>query len=67
MATNEPSVIVNPPVDGRRVTINGTYYGSARDTKGLEHFLWLAGFDPAWFDFADPDVVEWRGGGPDVW
>lgn len=46
MAANEPSVIVNPPVDGRRVTISGTYYGSARDMKELEQFLWLAGSIP---------------------
>ncbi|MGW3248011.1 hypothetical protein [Streptomyces sp. NPDC001070] len=67
MAANEPPVIVNPPVAGSRVTINGTYFGTARGMKELEQFLWLSGFDPALFAFADPDAIGWRGGGPEVW
>jgi hypothetical protein len=61
----DPPVIVHPPIAGRRV--RGAYFGTARSMEGLSQFLWLAGFDPRTIGVADPEFVEWRGGGPEVW
>lgn len=41
MPAKEPSVIVLPPVDGRGVTINGVYFGTARDMTELERSFGL--------------------------
>ncbi|MGY4973479.1 hypothetical protein ACWGCC_30430 [Streptomyces nigrescens] len=63
-------VIVQPPAatGGRRVRIDGEILGVAYSLADLKEFLRRAGLpDPDMVDLSDPDLVEWRGGGPDEW
>ncbi|MFI6493323.1 hypothetical protein [Streptomyces sp. NPDC050564] len=66
----ERSVIVYPPIkdEGRRVRIDGEIVGAACSLRGLaemlQHAGW-AGIDE--IDVADSPVIEWHGGGPEVW
>ncbi|MGW2511287.1 hypothetical protein ACWC0A_18010 [Streptomyces scopuliridis] len=64
-----PPVVVHPPspTGGRRVTIRGVIAGLASGPPDLLEFLRRAGLDPDAVDLADPVLIEWRGGGPDVW
>lgn len=41
--------------------------GRARSAGELLEFLRRAGLDPDAVDLHDPDLIEWRGGGPGVW
>ncbi|QQN79694.1 hypothetical protein [Streptomyces sp. XC 2026] len=62
-------IVVYPPSDeGRRVRADGEAIGRARDERELREFLRRAGL-PDWetADLTDPALVEWRGGGPEVW
>ena len=63
-----PPVIVHPPspTGGRRVTIRGEIAGLARGDADLREFLRRAGA-PEDVRLDDPELIEWRGGGPDVW
>jgi hypothetical protein len=65
----EPRVIVQPPSPsgGRRVRIDGTILGVAYRPGDLLEFLRRAGLDPDAVRLDDPELIEWRGGGPDVW
>lgn len=64
-------VIVYPPSPtggGRRVRIDGEILGLAQSTRDIAEFLRRAGLD----DIDETDVetstlIDWRGGGPDVW
>ncbi|MFF7452131.1 MULTISPECIES: hypothetical protein [unclassified Streptomyces] len=63
-------VIVYPPDEegGRRVRVDGTILGRAYSTQDIARFMQEAGLQ----EFDEMDVVrttliEWRGGGPDVW
>ncbi|RPK74480.1 hypothetical protein [Streptomyces sp. ADI95-17] len=63
-------VIVHPPspTGGRRVRVDGTILGLAYNARDIAEFLRRAGLD----DFDETDVetsalIEWRGGGPEVW
>ncbi|MFJ3587507.1 hypothetical protein ACIQUY_29375 [Streptomyces sp. NPDC090231] len=63
-------VIVYPPspTGGRRVRIDGEILGLAHDLRDVAEFLRRAGLD----DVDETDVetsalIDWRGGGPDVW
>lgn len=67
MRTEGPPVIVEPPLDGRRVVIRGDYFGTAYALSDLLRFLWLAGYDAGAVSLTDPAQVEWRGGGPEAW
>jgi len=61
-------VIVQPPAPtgGRRVRIDGEILGIAYSRADVAEFLRRAGLeDEQALD--DPALVEWRGGGPDVW
>ncbi|MEU8845509.1 hypothetical protein AB0C70_04555 [Streptomyces sp. NPDC048564] len=68
MSTRSP-VVVQPPASdgGRQVTIRGEPTGTAYslfDVMDLVHRAGLPGEDRA---VDDPDLIEWRGGGPYDW
>ena len=63
-------VIVYPPspTGGRRVRIDGQILGLAYNVRDIAEFLRRAGLD----DIDETDIetstlIDWRGGGPDVW
>ncbi|QCX81081.1 hypothetical protein C9F11_37490 [Streptomyces sp. YIM 121038] len=63
-------VVIYPPDEegGRRVRIDGTILGRAYGVRDVAAFMQEAGLQ----DFDEMDVVrsaliEWRGGGPEVW
>ncbi len=63
-------VVVYPPTTGggRRVRVDGAILGIARSPRELREFLRRAGMpDPDDADLTDPQLVEWRGVGPEVW
>ncbi|MFG2826078.1 hypothetical protein ACGFWI_01125 [Streptomyces sp. NPDC048434] len=64
-----PPVIVHPPsaTGGRRVTVRGQISGLAHGVVDLLEFLRRAGLDPDEVRLDDVELIEWRGGGPDVW
>ncbi|WP_329163940.1 hypothetical protein OHB49_28925 [Streptomyces sp. NBC_01717] len=69
MAGSLPIVISPPsPTGGRRVRVDGEILGLAHGLRDVVEFLRRAGMD----DIDEDDVIlssliEWRGGGPDVW
>ncbi|MBP8538574.1 hypothetical protein [Streptomyces sp. MK37H] len=66
MATRPPIVVHPPsPSGGRRVTIRGEIAGLAHSPTDVLEFLRRAGAEDVRLD--DPELIEWRGGGPDVW
>jgi hypothetical protein len=63
-------VVVYPPDEsgGRRVRVDGEILGMAYGLRDVAEFLRRAGLD----DVTEDDVIlsgviDWRGGGPDVW
>ncbi|GAO08786.1 hypothetical protein TPA0598_04_04220 [Streptomyces lydicamycinicus] len=64
-----PPVIVHPPspTGGRRVTIEGEILGLAYSSVDLLEFLRRAGLDTDMVSLDDHDLIEWRGGGHNVW
>ncbi|MEC4018623.1 hypothetical protein [Streptomyces sp. H27-D2] len=67
MAENPP-VVVHPWLDGsRRVAIRGRPVGRAFGTADLVEFLRIAGLDLDGVTLEDPELIEWRGGGPAYW
>lgn len=61
-----PPVVVLPlSVGGRRVVIRGQDVGRALRRADVEEFVRRAGLDDP--DIDDPQLVEWRGGGSEVW
>ncbi|MGP3979815.1 hypothetical protein [Streptomyces sp. KR80] len=61
-----PPVVVYPPLSGgRRVEIRGQDVGRARRLADVIEFLRRAGLEDP--DIEDPSLVEWRGGGSEVW
>ncbi|MFD3978319.1 hypothetical protein ACFWR6_07000 [Streptomyces griseus] len=63
-------VIVSPPSPsgGRRVRVDGTILGLAQGLPDLVEFLRRAGLEGLdEDDVAQSRLVEWHGGGPDVW
>ncbi|MCF1592192.1 hypothetical protein [Streptomyces muensis] len=69
MASAQPVVVYPPAVDGgRRVRVDDQFLGMAYGLLDVAEFLRRAGIEGA-----DPDyvrqtgLIEWRGGGPDVW
>jgi hypothetical protein len=65
----EAPVIVHPPgPGGRRVTIRGEHAGTATGPADLLEFLRRAGLeDLDALDLRRPELVQWRGAGPDRW
>jgi hypothetical protein len=63
-----PPVVVHPPSPsgGRRVTIRGEIVGLAQGPADLLEFLRRAGA-PENARLDDPELIEWRGGGPHRW
>ncbi len=63
-------MIVYPPDEegGRRVRVDGEVLGRAYGVQDVARFLQEAGLQD-WdeLDVVRSDLVEWRGGGPDVW
>ncbi|MGW7277441.1 hypothetical protein ACWGIV_03825 [Streptomyces sp. NPDC054844] len=69
MASDRP-VIVYPPDEqsGRRVRVDGTILGLAYSVRDVAAYMQEAGlqdFDE--IDVARTALIEWRGGGPEVW
>jgi hypothetical protein len=69
MATTQ-SVVIYPPAEdgGRRVRMDGRFVGLAYGLLDIVEFLRLAGLDDVddlWVQ--ESGLIEWRGGGPDVW
>ncbi|MFC0495874.1 hypothetical protein ACFFKE_13385 [Streptomyces mutabilis] len=68
--TSAPAVTVYPPDEegGRRVRVDGKVLGRAYGVQDVARFLQEAGLQD-WdeLDVVRSALVEWRGGGPDVW
>lgn len=62
-------MIVMPPSPsgGRRVRIDGEILGVAYNLRDFLEFVRRVGLDPDMVNVVDEDLIEWRGGGPDVW
>jgi hypothetical protein len=62
-------VTVSPVVDAwppyRRVEILGAPYGHAYQLADVIDLMRRAGLDDLHYE--DPDLVDWQGGGPEVW
>ncbi|WP_269854694.1 hypothetical protein [Streptomyces sp. RPT161] len=62
-----PVVVHSPGLAGRRVTINGEYAGRVHRPRELRALLRREGVTPGRVRLDDPSLIEWRGGGPEVW
>ncbi|MGW6862494.1 hypothetical protein [Streptomyces xanthophaeus] len=63
-------LVIYPPEENgwRRVRWDGTAIGVAHKPSDIVVFLSAAGLDNAEdLDLADPNLVKWRGGGPETW
>lgn len=62
-------IVVHPPAPsgGRRVTARGESLGTAYGMVDVIEFLRRAGLDVATVSLKDDELIEWRGGGPEVW
>jgi hypothetical protein len=65
----EAPVIVQPPSPdgGRRVVIRGEYVGTAYHLLDVVEFLRRTGLPESDTTLDDPELIEWRGGGPEAW
>ncbi|MGW7610259.1 hypothetical protein ACWGKW_23860 [Streptomyces sp. NPDC054766] len=66
----ERSVIVYPPtkLGGRLVWVDGRPVGTVRGLRALTELLNAAGWEGLdEVDVAELPVIEWHGGGPEVW
>ncbi|GGS46270.1 hypothetical protein AB0E75_04420 [Streptomyces griseoviridis] len=70
MAATTRPVTVYPPDDegGRRVRVDGEILGRAYSVTDVARFLQEAGLQ-GWdeMDVVRSLMIDWRGGGPDVW
>ncbi|MEV5795696.1 hypothetical protein G3I62_27890 [Streptomyces sp. SID14446] len=67
---SERSVIVHPPTGcaGRQVWVDGRRVGLARSLGELTTLLHRAGWEKLdEVDVAELPLIEWHGGGPEVW
>lgn len=63
-----PAVVLPPAPDGgRRVTIRGERMGTAYNLFDVLDFLHRAGLPAEDTAIDDPELIEWRGGGPHDW
>lgn len=69
MAADRPVIVYPPDEDGgRRVRIDGVIKGRAFSVQDVARFAQEAGLQH-WdeMDVVRSQLIEWRGGGPDVW
>ncbi|GGX99151.1 hypothetical protein [Streptomyces fructofermentans] len=69
MATTQPVVIYPPDADGaRRVRVDGAILGLAYSVQDVAALMQTAGLQD-WneMDVVRSGLIEWRGGGPEVW
>lgn len=68
--TADRPVIVYPPAEsgGRRVRVDDRILGTAYSVQDIAAFMQEAGLQ-GWdeMDVVRSELIEWRGGGPDVW
>ncbi|MEV0444716.1 hypothetical protein AB0I46_37985 [Streptomyces spectabilis] len=55
------------PSGGRRVDVHGENVGVAHGVADVSEFLRRAGLDLDPVEVAVSPLIEWRGGGPEVW
>jgi hypothetical protein len=69
MAGSQPVVIYPPAEDGgRRVRVDDHFLGMAYGLLDIADFLRRAGIEDADEEYVrQSGLIEWRGGGPDVW
>lgn len=68
MAAHPHVVVSHPsPTGGRRVRVDGTILGLAYSLADVAEFLRRAGLELDADAVARSGLIEWRGGGPDVW
>ncbi|WSD57589.1 hypothetical protein OIE69_00835 [Actinacidiphila glaucinigra] len=62
-------MIVYPPSEcrGRRVRLDERILGLAHGPRAILVLLRQAGLRPRVRDLWEGELVEWRGGGPDLW
>ncbi|MEU5281141.1 hypothetical protein AB0G87_32575 [Streptomyces asoensis] len=63
-------VVVYPPDEGggRRVRVDGEILGRAYSLRDIAEFLRRAGIEEVDEGYvAMSGLIEWRGGGPDIW
>lgn len=63
-------LVIYPPDENgwRRVRYDGVAIGVAHKPSDILVFLSAAGMeDPEELDLTDPELVEWRGPGPESW
>ncbi|MGW3913167.1 hypothetical protein ACWEBX_16870 [Streptomyces sp. NPDC005070] len=67
--TGRPVVIYPPDEDGgRRVRVDGVILGRAFSVRDVAAFMQTAGLqDWGEMDVVRSELIEWRGGGPEVW
>lgn len=64
-----PPIVVHPPEasGSRRVTAHAEVLGLAHSARDVRALLRQAGLTEDEIDLGDPNLIEWRGGGPDTW
>lgn len=69
MARVLPVIVYPPsPTGGRRVRVDGEILGLAHNLRDVAEFLRRAGLDDVDETVVETSaLIEWRGGGPDVW
>ncbi|MES4825623.1 hypothetical protein [Streptomyces anthocyanicus] len=66
MSGRRPIVVGRPsPSGGRRVRADGEILGLAYGQRDVAEFLRRAGLEDV--DVATSPLIEWKGGGPEVW
>lgn len=69
MASSQPVIVYPPGEDGgRRVRVGEQFLGMAYGLLDVADFLRRAGLEEADKQLvATSGLIEWRGGGPDMW
>jgi hypothetical protein len=64
-----PRIVVHPPDEegGRRVHVDSAILGRATSLRDVSEFLRRAGLELEPEEVAAFALIEWRGGGPEVW
>ncbi|WP_328869591.1 hypothetical protein OHT76_05425 [Streptomyces sp. NBC_00287] len=68
--TSAQLIVIYPPGEdgGRRVRVHDRFVGMAYGLLDIVEFLRLAGLEDVEEEWVrQSGVVEWRGGGPDMW